>query len=127
MTKKITLLLLLLATTIGFSQNQITGEITDNDGIPLGGVNVLLLNSSEGTISDFDGKYSIEATSRDTLEFSFMGFRTQRIAVKDQTIIDVVLAEDASQLNEVVVTALGIKKEKKALGYAVQELSLIHI
>ena len=90
MTKKITLLLLLLATTIGFSQNQITGEITDNDGIPLGGVNVLLLNSSEGTISDFDGKYSIEATSRDTLEFSFMGFRTQRIAVKDQTIIDVV-------------------------------------
>ncbi|MCC4228696.1 SusC/RagA family TonB-linked outer membrane protein [Zunongwangia profunda] len=122
MTKKITLLLLLLATTIGFSQNQITGEITDTDGIPLGGVNVLLLNSSEGTISDFDGKYSIEATSRDTLEFSFMGFRTQRIAVKDQTIIDVVLAEDASQLNEVVVTALGIKKEKKALGYAVQEV-----
>ncbi|MDN3594366.1 SusC/RagA family TonB-linked outer membrane protein [Zunongwangia endophytica] len=124
MTKTITLLLFLVTTTLCFSQNRrVTGEITDKDGIPLGGVNVLILNSSKGTISDFDGNYDIgTVSSQDTLEFSFMGFRTQRIAVGNQKLINVTLAEDASQLNEVVVTALGIKKEKKALGYAIQEV-----
>ena len=69
------------------------------------------------------GKYSISASGKNTLVFSFIGYKTREVVVGSQSVIDVALEEDASQLNEVVVTALGIKKEERALGYATSTIN----
>ncbi|MEL4308284.1 SusC/RagA family TonB-linked outer membrane protein [Joostella sp. CR20] len=122
MKKTITLLLFGCLTALGFSQEIIRGTITDVNDVPLGGVSVSIANTQKGTVTDFDGNYEIEALDTDTLVFSYIGFLVQNIAVNNQTTINVVLQENTEQLSEVVVTALGIKKEKKALGYAVQEV-----
>ena len=104
-------------------QQQVSGTVTDTDGIPLPGVNVLVKGTNTGDVTDFNGVYSIDDVSNGTtLVFSFIGFVTQEIAVEGRATIDVTLQEDVSALNEVVVTALGIKREKKALGYSVQEV-----
>jgi len=103
-------------------QRTITGTVIDAEGVPLAGVNVLKVGTVIGTQTDFDGKYSINAAKDDVLEFSYLGMKTQRITVGDSTTINITIQEDASQLDEVVITALGIKKEKKRVGYAVQEL-----
>jgi TonB-linked SusC/RagA family outer membrane protein len=78
--------------------------------------------TTNGTSTDFDGNYSINVPDGTTLEFSSLGFATQDVPVSGRTTIDVSLAEDSEQLGEVVVTALGIKKEEKALGYALTEV-----
>ncbi|WP_335966504.1 SusC/RagA family TonB-linked outer membrane protein [Galbibacter sp. PAP.153] len=122
MKKRIILSILLLITAIGFSQSTISGTITDQNNIPLGGVNISIQNSVGGTVSDFDGNYSIQAKDDDSIIFSYIGFKTQIIALNGENTINIVMQEDSEQLSEVVVTALGIKKEKKALGYAVQEV-----
>lgn len=103
-------------------QNNITGTVVDAQGVPLGGVNVVKAGTTVGAQTDFDGKYSINASKGDVLEFSYVGMKTKRVTVGESSTIDVALEEDASKLDEVVVTALGIKKEKKRVGYAVQEL-----
>ncbi len=101
----------------------VSGNVTDDTGAPLPGVNVLEKGTTNGTATDFDGNYTINVTGVSAaLEFSYLGFTKQEIVVGNQSTINVSLAEDAEQLGEVVVTALGIKKEKKAIGYAVQEL-----
>ena len=98
----------------------ITGIVTsENEGSLLPGANVLVKGTSKGVVTDFDGQYSINASPNDVLIFSFIGFQSQEITVGNQTKINIVLAEDATSLDEVVVTALGIKKEKRALGYSV--------
>ena len=122
MKKTITLLIFGLLTTLGFSQEIISGTITDTNNVPLGGVSVSILDTPKGTVTDFDGNYEIEANSTDILVFSYIGFIVQNVPVENQTTINIVLQENTEQLSEVVVTALGIKKEKKALGYAVQEV-----
>lgn len=104
-------------------QNEISGTVTDKSGMALPGVNVLISGTSTGTATDFDGKYIIEAKIGDILEFSFIGMSTESITVGNSNTIDIVMTESQNALNEVVVTALGIKKEKKALGYATQEVS----
>lgn len=101
----------------------ITGTVTDSYGNPFPGVSVVIANTNKGTTTDFDGKYSINATEGAVLRFSYLGMQTQNITVGSDTVIDVQLQEDTEQLNEVVVTALGIKKEKRAIGYAVQEIN----
>ena len=105
------------------AQNRtITGTITSaEDGEALIGVNVLVKGTSTGTITDFDGKYSIEVPEKSTLNFSYVGYATQEVEVGMQSVIDVVLAK-GELLDEIVVTALGISREKKALGYAVSEV-----
>ncbi|MBJ6368059.1 SusC/RagA family TonB-linked outer membrane protein [Snuella sedimenti] len=103
-------------------QNNITGTVTDNSGMPLPGVNIIKAGTSIGTQTDFDGNYSIQANAGDVLEFSYVGMKTLRITVGDDDQINVILKEDAAKLEEVVVTALGIKKEKKRIGYATQEV-----
>ena len=93
-------------------QSTITGSVIDATGTPLPGANVLVKGTTNGTQTDFDGNYSIEADSDAILVFSYIGFSTQEIAVDGNSIIDVSLTEDASQLDEVVVT--GYTTQSKA-------------
>ena len=124
-TKFSSILTLLLAFVVQISfaqQSTISGTVTDEDGMPLPGVNVLVKGTSAGTQTDFDGNYSIEAEQGDVLVFSFVGLETAEYTITNNDNIDVVLKADSAQLDEVVVTALGIKREKKSLGYATQEV-----
>ncbi|MEP5615482.1 MAG: carboxypeptidase-like regulatory domain-containing protein, partial [Flavobacteriaceae bacterium] len=100
----------------------VSGTVSDNSGSPLPGVNVVEKGTSNGTSTDFDGNYSLSVSSDATLVFSSLGYHTKEITVNGQSTINLSLAEDASQLDEVVVTALGIKKETKALGYSLTEV-----
>ncbi|MDX1365030.1 MAG: TonB-dependent receptor [Arenibacter latericius] len=90
----------------------ITGTITDENGTILFGVNVVVLGSTRGVQSNFDGEYSIKANEGDILEFSYLGMQSKRITVADKDVINVVLAEDAEALDEVVLVSFG--KQKKA-------------
>jgi TonB-linked SusC/RagA family outer membrane protein len=103
---------------------KVTGKVTDAaNGGALAGVNVLIKGTSKGTITDASGNYSIDVDNgSDVLIFSFLGFVSREVKLGNQTTVDVSLNADPRQLNEIVVTALGIKKEKKAVGYAVQEV-----
>lgn len=106
------------------AQNKtVTGTVSDDLGTPLPGVNVVVKGTSTGTSTDFDGNFSINVENNATLVFSSLGFTKKEIAVGAQTTIKVVLEEDSEQLGEVVVTGLGITREKKALGYATATIS----
>jgi TonB-linked SusC/RagA family outer membrane protein len=101
----------------------ISGTVVDEAGEPLPGVNVSVKGSTSGTISDADGKYSVSVAGRDAvLIFSYMGLAPQEITVGERTVIDVTMIEDVRLIDEIVVTALGLQREKKALGYAVQDV-----
>ncbi|MBC8770211.1 SusC/RagA family TonB-linked outer membrane protein [Arenibacter sp. BSSL-BM3] len=101
----------------------VTGTVTDDLGTPLPGVNVVEKGTINGTSTDFDGNYSIKVSNNNgSLTFSSLGFTTREIAINGQSVINVSLEEDAEQLGEVVVTALGIRKETKALGYSLTEV-----
>ncbi|RPD90700.1 SusC/RagA family TonB-linked outer membrane protein [Aureibaculum marinum] len=114
----------IFATHSLFAQTRtVTGTITDAaDGATLPGVNIIEKGTTNGVTSDFDGNYSIEVSEGATLQFSFIGYTTQEVVVGGQTTINVSLAESAEALQEVVITALGIKREAKALGYGMTEL-----
>ncbi|MDJ0646006.1 MAG: SusC/RagA family TonB-linked outer membrane protein [Flavobacteriaceae bacterium] len=117
------ILTLLLAFVVQFTfaqQKTITGTVSDESG-PLPGVSVVIKGTTTGTETDFDGNYSINANVGDVLVFSFVGMATQEKVVGDSNTINVVLVAD-NVLEEVVVTAYGIKKEKRSVGYAVQEV-----
>ena len=102
----------------------VSGNVTDADGSPLPGVSILKGGTTIGTETDFDGNYTIAANTGDVLVFSFIGMVAQEVTVQENsTTINVTLKVAENQLNEVVVTALGIQRDKKALGYAVQEVS----
>lgn len=102
----------------------ITGRITSaDDGSSLPGVNVYLKGTQVGTITDSDGKYSLTASDNNAvIVFSYIGYTTQEVAVSGRTTIDVVLQPNAESLDEVIVTALGIKREEQSLGYSVGKL-----
>lgn len=100
----------------------VTGTVTDENGIPLPGVNVVEKGTSNGTSTDFDGNFNISVADNATLVFSSLGYSTTELSVAGRTTVDISLGEDASQLDEVVVTALGIRKETKALGYSVTQV-----
>ncbi|MDY8138398.1 SusC/RagA family TonB-linked outer membrane protein [Aquimarina sp. 2201CG5-10] len=121
--------LLILVFFIGFQSikaqdSTVSGTVTDTKGgNVLPGVNVVVKGTSVGVLSDFDGNYSIKLPTQDAiLVFSSLGFETKEIAVNGQTTINVSLSESAQQLDEVIVTALGIERDRKALGYAVTQL-----
>ncbi len=103
-----------------FAQITVTGTVEDADG-PLIGASVLVKGTTVGTITDFDGNYTIEANIGAELEFSYMGYTSQTITVTGNT-INVTMSENTEVLSEVVVTAMGIKRERKALGYEVGEM-----
>ncbi len=105
------------------AQVRITGTVIDfgtGEGLP--GVSVYIEGTTTGTVTDVDGNYQIQADPGDVLNFSFVGFKTVKEVVDSRTTIDVSLESDITQLGEIVVTALGIERDKKAVGFAVQSL-----
>ena len=107
----------------GFAQQvTIAGSVKDNANNPLPGVNVFIKGTRNAVVTDFDGNYEILAQKGDVLIFSFVGMKQKVITVADSNIIDVILEEDSAELSEVVVTALGVSREKEKLGYAVQNV-----
>ncbi|MGG9961420.1 SusC/RagA family TonB-linked outer membrane protein [Ferruginibacter sp. SUN106] len=100
----------------------VTGKVTDADGKPLNGISVLVKGTSTGVSTTASGQYSISAASNAVLVFSSVGFIKQEIKVSGKTVVDVVLAADNRNLNEVVVTALGISKQSRGLGYAASNI-----
>ncbi|MCY1719124.1 SusC/RagA family TonB-linked outer membrane protein [Prolixibacteraceae bacterium Z1-6] len=108
---------------VSSQQKSISGKVSDEDGEPLPGVTVFLKGTTQGTITNADGNYTItNIPSGATLVFSFVGMLTQEVNVTEQNEIHVTMIVDAIGLEEVVVTALGIKREQKALGYSVQQV-----
>ena len=101
---------------------RITGTVTSSeDGMPLPGVSVIVKGTTIGGATDANGKYEINApTNAQILTISFIGFKVQDVAIASRTVIDVSLEPESVQVQEVVITAMGISKDKKALGYAVQ-------
>jgi TonB-linked SusC/RagA family outer membrane protein len=112
-----------LVAMMGYSQSStIKGKITEADGAPLYGVNVLVKGTNRGVISNDKGEYSISAEKGNVIAFSYIGFITQEVTVGNADVINLTLAADANSLNEVVVTALGVSREKRALQYSVTEV-----
>ncbi|MEA5460329.1 SusC/RagA family TonB-linked outer membrane protein [Arcicella sp. LKC2W] len=104
----------------GFAQKMsIKGKISDEAGAPLYGVNVALQGTTKGTVSNDKGEYSIDAKAGDILSFSYVGFGVKKVTVGSLSVINVALSPENGALNEVVVTALGISKEARKVGYAV--------
>jgi TonB-linked SusC/RagA family outer membrane protein len=118
-------LLLAFVVQLTFAQEKtISGNVTDNSGVPLLGVNIIVKGTNNGTQTDFDGNYTITANVGQTLEFSYVGFKNVDMPVTASTsTINVQMEEAADALETVIVTAQGIKKEKKALGYSVTSIS----
>jgi len=105
------------------AQKSVSGTVLDETGSPLPGASVVEKGTSNGTSTDFDGNFSLNvAAEATTLAISFIGYHTQDVAITD-TPLSISLQVDAQALQEVVITALGIKREEKALGYAVQKVS----
>ena len=88
-----------------FAQNSYTvsGTVVDETNVPVPGVNVVILNTTNGTQTDFDGNYSLLVSNGDVLQFSYIGFATQTVIINGQSTIDITLVEDTSKLDEVVV------------------------
>jgi TonB-dependent SusC/RagA subfamily outer membrane receptor len=125
--KKVTLLMamLLLGLQVLFAQTrEITGVVTSGeDGAPIPGVSVIVKGTTLGTVTDMEGRYRLQVpVDAQNLTFSFVGMATQEIAIAGRSNISVVLQPQAIGVDEVVVTALGISREKKSLGYAVQDV-----
>ena len=99
----------------------VKGIVKDTEGNPLVGVSILVQGTTNGVITDIDGNFQLSANKGDLLEFSYIGYAKKVIAVTGEA-LEVVLAEDTEVLEEVVVTALGIKRSEKALSYNVQKV-----
>ncbi len=120
-----TLALLLLSVGVTWAQNvTVKGKVSDPSGEPLAGVYVQIQNAqTNGVITDGEGNYQISAPSNGALEFILMGFQDAVEQINGRSVVNVAMNEDAQMLEDVVVTAMGIKKERKALGYSVTEMN----
>jgi TonB-linked SusC/RagA family outer membrane protein len=118
----LSVLLLSLLTVAAYAQKNISGTVKDVAGAPIPAVSVLVKGTKIGVSTDAAGRYSIAATQGDVLVFRYLGYKAQEVTVGSSASINIVLQEEDNSLTEVVVTALGIKREKKALGYALQEV-----
>ena len=110
--------LMFFALTLSAYAQQISGTVSDENGVPLPGATVIVQGTSNGVSTDFDGNYSISASMGDTLVFSFVGYTSQSVVVGSSSTVNVALEPD-NALDEVVVTALGVQRNTKALGYSV--------
>ncbi|WP_449437783.1 SusC/RagA family TonB-linked outer membrane protein [Pedobacter steynii] len=106
------------------AQNLIKGVVKDTRGVGIPGVSVSVVNAKKATVTDFEGKYSIPAAADATLSFTYLGYISQNAPVAGKAQLDITLQEDSKTLGEVVVTAIGIKQQKKKIGYATQEVKL---
>lgn len=116
-------LLLSLLTIAAYAQKPVTGTVTDDTRKPVPGVNVKVKGTTNGTVTDGDGKYAITVKEGAVLVFSMIGYNPKELTVGSSATLNVSISENANALNEVVVTSLGIKKETKALGYAVSTVT----
>lgn len=117
------LLLPLTIQAAEFPVDNVSGKITDENNEPLIGVNVIVKNTSKGTSTDFDGMYSLDNVDDDAvLIISYIGYEKQEVNVNGRSTINVVLVSSSQTLDQVVVTALGVSRDKKSLGYAVEEV-----
>jgi hypothetical protein len=120
--KKITALLAFLfflgMQVVNAQEREISGTVTSAvDGSPIPGVNVVVKGTTNGTVTDFDGKYKLSvASGQQTLVFSFIGMQTKEVVTASSTVLDVQLSAEENMLSDVVVTALGISREKKGFG-----------
>lgn len=121
----LTLLCLCVASGLALAQERaITGKVTSaEDGSPLPGVNVVIKGTAIGTVTDADGAYRLSVPEDATLVFSFIGLATIEIPVGQRSVVDAQMAQDVQQLGEVIVTAAGIERQTRALGYAVANVS----
>jgi len=119
--KKVLLVSLFLLSGYAFAQQTVSGLVTDESGVPLPGATVVVDQTNNGTTTDFDGNYSISVSNGQSISISFVGYKTINILVADGADYDVSLQPD-SLLDEVVVTALGIERNTKALGYSVTQV-----
>ncbi|MEC3965291.1 SusC/RagA family TonB-linked outer membrane protein [Flagellimonas halotolerans] len=119
----LTFLIAFTVSIMGYSQVAFTGQVVDENNIPLPGASVVVKGKSIGAATDFDGNFEIELPQGgETLVISYIGYIPKELVTVGKTSATVVLQPDSQQLDEVVVTALGIEREKKSLGYASQEL-----
>ena len=117
-------LILAFVVQITFAQDKaVSGTVSDDTGMPVAGVNIVVQGTSSGTQSDFDGNFSIMVDEGAVLTFSYVGYTSVSRTVGSSDTINVTLSEDVAQLEAVVVTAQGITRERKALGYAVSEVA----
>ncbi|MBO3098359.1 SusC/RagA family TonB-linked outer membrane protein [Gelidibacter pelagius] len=121
---------LLIVMMVGFSitsfaQKTVSGQVLEKEtNMPLIGVTILVKNSTKGATTDFDGNYIINGvTDADILVFSYLGYKTQEVLVGGQNTIIVSLETDAEEMDEVVITALNIQRDKESLGYSVSQVS----
>lgn len=104
-------------------QFTVSGTVRDTDGNALSGVAIIVSGTDQATVTDFFGEYSIEVEDQNaTLVFSYLGFETMEVQISDRSEIDITMREDPTTLGETVITAFGIERERKSLGYAVQEV-----
>jgi iron complex outermembrane receptor protein len=115
-------LMMFFAVSISAQNITVKGSVTDKTGEPVVGATVRVLGSTSGVVTDVDGNYSISCPSSATLEFTYIGFSSKAVDVKGKTNVNVTMLESSNSLDEVVVTALGIKKDAKKLGYAVSSI-----
>ena len=124
MKKKLTSVLLFLALSAGVVSAQtskVTGKVIGEDGEPVIGASIIVKGTTVGTVTDFDGNFELEVPANGKqLVISYIGMKSQEVAATSN--VNVKLLADTQNLDEVVVTAMGISKEKKALGYAVQDV-----
>ncbi|SKB43993.1 TonB-linked outer membrane protein, SusC/RagA family [Sphingobacterium nematocida] len=114
-------ILMLLCISVVFAQQSVTGIVSDASG-PMKGVSISVKGTNKATQSDANGAYSIQADNGQTIRFSMIGYAAQEVMVASAKTINVTLINQDGALDEVVVTAMGIKREKKALGYSFQEV-----
>lgn len=119
----ITALLLCLSPVLLFGQSKIGGTVTDNQKQALPGVSVKVKGTSQGTITDVNGRFLLTVEKGQVLQVSFLGFQPAEVTVTDQANYNITLMDDTKTLNEVVVTALGVKKETRRIGYAIQTVN----
>ena len=122
MRKNVFKVILMTFFSLSIYAQQFSGNVTDENGIPLPGASVIVQGTNSGVVTDFDGNFSIETSMGETLVVSFVGYASQSIIVNSNSSLSIQLTPDVL-LDEVVVTALGISREKKSLGYAVSEIS----
>lgn len=117
-------LLMLVTLFVQAQPRQVTGTVTgSDDGMPLPGVSIQVKGTTSGGTTDMDGKFSLNVPAgANVLVFSFVGYKAQEVEIGDRTIVNVILETESLKVDEVVVTALGITREKKSLGYSVQEV-----
>jgi len=104
-------------------ERTLNGLVSDEEGMSLPGVTVIIKGTTHGTTTDLDGKYSLSGIKpENTIIFSYVGFETQEIQVGYRSLIDILLKTSAQKLDELVVTALGVKRQKREIGYSTEKI-----